>query len=51
MFSLSNTDDLVTSAGKTSLKQQALAEVQKVMQDIEGSKIVEQVLFTGFVMQ
>lgn len=51
VFSLSNADDLATSAGKTSLKQQSLAEVQKIMQDIEDSKIVEQVLFTGFVMQ
>lgn len=51
VFSQANADDLVTSAGKTSLKQQALTEVQKVMVEIEGKKVVEQVLFTGFVMQ
>ncbi|MFT5755332.1 MAG: flagellar FliL protein [Alteromonadaceae bacterium] len=51
VFSLANADDLATSAGKVSLKQHALAEVQKSMTDIEGSKVVEQVLFTGFVMQ
>lgn len=51
VFSQSNADDLATSAGKTSLKQQALAEVHKIMMDIEGQKVVEQVLFTGFVMQ
>lgn len=50
-FSLSNADDLATSAGKMSLKQKSLMEVQKVMKDIEGSKVVEKVLFTGFVMQ
>ncbi|MFD2168158.1 flagellar basal body-associated protein FliL [Thalassotalea euphylliae] len=51
VFSLSNADDLATSAGKASLKQKALAEVQKEMTSIAGSKIVEKVLFTGFVMQ
>ncbi|GLX77617.1 flagellar basal body-associated protein FliL [Thalassotalea insulae] len=51
VFSQSNADDLATSAGKTSLKQKSLAEVQKIMTDVEGSNIVEQVLFTGFVMQ
>lgn len=51
VFSLANADDLATSAGKQSLKQQSLAEVQKTMTDISGSSVVEQVLFTGFVMQ
>lgn len=51
VFSQSNADDLATSAGKTSLKQKSLAEVHKIMTDVEGSKIVEKVLFTGFVMQ
>ena len=51
MFSQSNADDLATSAGKTSLKQKSLIEVQKTMQDVASSKVVEQVLFTGFVMQ
>lgn len=51
VFSQSNADDLATSAGKTSLKQKSLAEVHKIMTDIEGDTIVEQVLFTGFVMQ
>ena len=51
VFTQSNADDLATSAGKTSLKQKALSEVQKVMTDVEDAKIVEQVLFTGFVMQ
>ncbi len=51
VFSQSNADDLATSAGKTSLKQKALIEVHKIMTDVEGSEVVEQVLFTGFVMQ
>lgn len=51
VFSMANADDLSTSAGKTSLKQLSLAEVQKVMVEISGNKVVEQVLFTGFVMQ
>ena len=51
VFSQSNADDLATSAGKVSLKQKTLSEVQKIMMDIEGSNIVAEVLFTGFVMQ
>ena len=51
VFSQANADDLATSAGKEVLKQKSLAEVQKMMIDIEGDKTVEKVLFTGFVMQ
>ncbi|NQY35396.1 MAG: flagellar basal body-associated protein FliL [Alteromonadaceae bacterium] len=51
MFTQSNADDLATSAGKASLKQKSLVEVQETMKDITGGKVVEQVLFTGFVMQ
>jgi flagellar FliL protein len=51
VFSTSNADDLATSAGKISLKQQSLVAVQKIMTEIEGSTVVEKVLFTGFVMQ
>ena len=51
IFSQANADDLATSAGKVSLKQQSLAAVQKIMADVEGDKTVEKVLFTGFVMQ
>ncbi|GLX83153.1 flagellar basal body-associated protein FliL [Thalassotalea eurytherma] len=51
VFSMANADDLATSAGKASLKQLSLSEVQKVMVEVSGGKVVEQVLFTGFVMQ
>lgn len=51
VFSSANADDLVTEAGKVALRDQAAREVQKVMKDIVGNEVVEQVLFTGFVMQ
>lgn len=51
VFSIANADDLATSAGKSALKQKSLTEVQKTLTDITGTKIVEKVLFTGFVMQ
>jgi flagellar FliL protein len=51
VFSTSNADELATSAGKISLKQKSLVAVQKVMTEIEGSVVVEKILFTGFVMQ
>ncbi len=51
IFSQANADDLATSAGKVSLKQQSLVAVQKAMTDVEGDKTIEKVLFTGFVMQ
>ena len=51
VFSQANADDLATSAGKVSLRQKTVTEVQKELMDIEGTTIVEEVLFTGFVMQ
>lgn len=51
VFSSANADDLVTEAGKTALRDQSVREVQKAMQELVGDQVVEQVLFTGFVMQ
>ncbi len=51
VFSESNADDLVTEAGKIAMKDKSLREVQRKMSDIAGSAVVEQILFTGFVMQ
>jgi len=51
VFSGSNADELVTEAGKVTLREQAATEVQKVMQEMTGDPVVERVLFTGFVMQ
>jgi flagellar FliL protein len=50
-FSTANADDLATEAGKTAIRDNALKEVRITMLDISGSQTVEQVLFTGFVMQ
>ena len=50
-FSTANADDLVTEAGKLAIRESALSEVQKKMVEITGGKVVEEVLFTGFVMQ
>jgi len=51
VFSASNADDLVTDVGKVELKDRATKQVRQVMKELEGSAIVEQVLFTGFVIQ
>ena len=51
VFSTSNADDLVTEAGKLELRNKATAQVRQVMQGLEKSPVVEQVLFTGFVIQ
>jgi flagellar FliL protein len=51
VFSSANADGLVTEAGKTALRDQSVREVQKAMQELVGDQVVEQVLFTGFVMQ
>lgn len=50
-FSKANADDLVTAAGKDSLKASALKDVQDALIGVAGSMVVEEVLFTGFVMQ
>lgn len=51
IFSTANADDLVTEAGKIAIRDSALKEVQKTMMDVSGNQTVEEVLFTGFVMQ
>ncbi|AIY65074.1 flagellar basal body-associated protein FliL [Pseudoalteromonas piratica] len=51
VFSASNADDLSTTAGKEALRYNALTEVQNALVEIEDSKVIERVLFTGFVMQ
>lgn len=51
VFSTTNADELGTSEGKETLRVAALEKVQTALNDVEGSKIIERVLFTGFVMQ
>ena len=50
-FSAADVQKLSTQAGKDELRQLALLNVQNTLQPITGKKIVEKVLFTGFVMQ
>jgi flagellar FliL protein len=51
VFSTTTADELSTSAGKETLRLTALDKVQEAMEGVEGSKVIERVLFTGFVMQ
>lgn len=50
-FSTSNAEELITVEGKENLKKKALKEVKSALTDVAGSDVVEEVLFTGFVMQ
>lgn len=50
-FSSANADDLVTAAGKESLRNKALSDLQQELLQVTGNVVVEEVLFTGFVMQ
>jgi flagellar FliL protein len=50
-FSKANADELVTAAGKDALKAAALKDVQEALTGVAGSPVVEEILFTGFVMQ
>ncbi|WP_213608808.1 flagellar basal body-associated protein FliL [Pseudoalteromonas sp.] len=51
VFSMTTAEELSSSVGKETLRFTALDKVQAAMMDVEGSKVVERVLFTGFVMQ
>ncbi|EKE80515.1 flagellar basal body-associated protein FliL [Idiomarina xiamenensis] len=51
VFSSTTAEALQTAEGKDKLRELALAQVQDVMQEIAGNKVVEKVLFTGFVLQ
>ncbi|WP_372932632.1 flagellar basal body-associated protein FliL [Shewanella putrefaciens] len=50
-FSSSDVQKLSTQAGKDEARQLALLSVQNTLQSVTGRKVVEKVLFTGFVMQ
>jgi len=51
VLSTTTADELSTSAGKETIRLTALDQVQAAMEAVEGSKVIERVLFTGFVMQ
>ena len=50
-FSSSTAESLQTSDGRTQLREAALNVVRNELQGLTGSPVVEEVLFTGFVMQ
>jgi flagellar FliL protein len=50
-FSTANADDLATAAGKIAIRDSALKAVQQKLIEVTGNQTVEEVLFTGFVMQ
>ncbi|MCG9713230.1 flagellar basal body-associated protein FliL [Shewanella insulae] len=50
-FSSADVQKLSSLAGKDELRQLALLNVQNTLQPVTGRKVVEKVLFTGFVMQ
>lgn len=50
-FSSTNADELGTAIGKETVRSEALENVQSALKEVEGNKVVERVLFTGFVMQ
>ena len=51
VFSASNADELVTDIGKVDLKNRATKQVRQAMMELENKPVVEEVLFTGFVIQ
>lgn len=51
ILSAQKADDLFTEKGKETLKEQIRDEAQKIMQAATGSKVVDEIYFTSFVMQ
>ena len=51
VFSATNAEDIATGAGKEALKLTATKEVQNRLNDVTEQRVIERVLFTGFVMQ
>ncbi|KKO47023.1 flagellar basal body-associated protein FliL [Arsukibacterium ikkense] len=50
-FSSANADELVTTTGKDAVKNKALSDLQQALLEVSGTVVVEEVLFTSFVMQ
>lgn len=51
LFSRQNEENLITMQGKEQLRQDALAAVQKILESETNKKLVDDVLFTNFVIQ
>lgn len=50
-FSSATAESLLTSEGRTQLREASLNVVRNDMRELTGSPVVEEVLFTGFVIQ
>ncbi|MBD1389857.1 flagellar basal body-associated protein FliL [Neiella sp. HB171785] len=50
-FSATTEEELVSLAGKERLREQALSDIRETFLRVEGQNVVEQVLFTGFVIE
>ena len=51
LFSQQNFAELMKPEGKVALREQATAKVKEIAQRETGADVVEQVLFTNFVVQ
>lgn len=51
VFSAATAEQLMTFEGKEQLRKDSLEECRRVLNDLVSSPVIEQVLFTGFVMQ
>jgi len=51
LLSSQDTTKISSSSGKEELRNEALAAVQKVMQELEGDPIVDALYFTNFIVQ
>ena len=51
LFSSQKPDDLQTREGKERLREQALKEIQHIVEGYTGKPGVEEVFFTSFLMQ
>ena len=49
--SFASADEMVTTTGKDALKNKALSDLQQALLEVAGTVVVEEVLFTSFVMQ
>lgn len=51
LLSSQDSATISTAQGKEQLRKDALAAIQKVMQDLEGEPIIESLYFTNFIIQ
>lgn len=51
VFSSMTAEELQTAEGKDKIRELGLERLQQVLREVTGQSIVEEVLFTGFVLQ